>query len=213
MRLVATLLTIAIGCGASTRPAAAWHLTPPPRRTPADVFNQSESPVDEGPMAALAAARESASPGAQRVLDVTRDMLENETVVRGSCFTWVNAVFRRAGGRARAVFRASRAEPHAAPERLRAGDWVFFVNHAYGDVTHSAIFVGWIDRRARTALMVSYPGERRDAPGRFGEYELSGVYNLLRLDDALPTARRPHRSQRSFEPVQTGRGDTEIVDE
>jgi hypothetical protein len=60
---------------------------------------------------------------------------------------------------------------------------VFFINHSYNDVTHSAIFVAWVDERARVALMVSYPGGNRDAPGRFSDYELTNVYQLVRMRD------------------------------
>ncbi len=139
-------------------------------------------------MAALAAAAERASPCARRVLDATRAMLDEETIVRGSCYTWANAVYRRAGGRTQVAFRASRRTPYADASLLRPGDWVFFINHSFGDVTHSAIFVAWIDERARTALMVSYPGGNRADPGRFGEYELTNVYRLVRMVEESPTS-------------------------
>ena len=60
---------------------------------------------------------------------------------------------------------------------------MFFINHSFNNVTHSAIFVRWIDEATREAVMVSYPGGNRDAPGRFGQYELTNVYRLVRMDD------------------------------
>jgi hypothetical protein len=135
------------------------------------------------PMTALTRASAQASPGARRVLETVREMLDGAVITRGSCYTWVNAVFRRAGGAREAAFNGDRRTNWADASMLRPGDWVFFINHSYNDVTHSAIFVAWVNERAREALMVSYPGERRNAPGRFSTYELTNVYRLVRLRD------------------------------
>jgi hypothetical protein len=141
--------------------------------------------VTADPMATLGEAIEHASPGARRVLETTRAMLNEQTVVRGSCYSWTNAVYRRAGGRKQVAFHRNGREPFADSTLLRPGDWVFFINHSYGDVTHSAIFIAWINENTRDALMVSYAGGNRNSPGRFGEYELTNVYQLVRMGDEL----------------------------
>lgn len=90
--------------------------------------------------------------------------------------------------------------PFADASQLQPGDWVFFVNHAWGDDTHSAIFIGWVDRDARLAMMVSYAGGHRDEPGRFGEYDLSGVFRVVRMTDDPPppaSTARTHRRHRT----------------
>ena len=138
------------------------------------------APTDSPPEPALPAASE---PGL-RVLAMARRMMEAKTIIRGSCWDYANAVYRRAGfsGRARqTVFRGRRQRGPYAPARLfRAGDWLYFINHSYHDVQHSAIFVRWVDRRARVALMVTYRGARRAVPGVYDEYDLSHVYRVVR---------------------------------
>jgi hypothetical protein len=135
-----------------------------------------------------------AAPGAQRVLEVMRTMLDEGVVVRGSCNRWVEEVFRRAGGRRRTVYSAGRRAPFTDTALLRPGDWVQFINHSFGGVTHSAVFVGWTDATARIAMTVSHPGQNRAVPGRFRDYDLSNVYRVVRLDDAPPSP--PARARR-----------------
>jgi hypothetical protein len=122
-----------------------------------------------------------ATGGARRVLETSRAMIEREEVVRGTCFTWVNAVFRRAGGRFTTEFRGDRRGRYAPLDLLQPGDWIHFINQRYGNVTHSAIFIAWMDRANGVALTVSYPGERRIEPGRYRDYDLSRVYRIDRM--------------------------------
>ena len=194
------LALVGIGCATGpqtvavrrthTAPSAAWPESTTtvsytrPVELPSAAAVATPQSVWADPRATMVAAAERASPGGRRVLDTARTMIDEETVVRGSCYGWVNAVYRRAGGRSRVAFQGHRRTRFAEAAQVQPGDWVFFINHSFGDVTHSAIFVAWIDERARTALMVSYPGQNRDAPGRYGEYELSNVYQLVRMGDS-----------------------------
>ncbi|MFO0609248.1 MAG: hypothetical protein U0324_39150 [Polyangiales bacterium] len=197
--LLALLCLAAAGCGATqhdaltprasraaAEPRVVWEegatptmppppVAPPPAATPPDPWGD--------PMGALTRASQHASPGARRVLDAAKAMIDGGVVTRGSCFTWVNAVYRRAGGQRQTVFEGDRRTRWAEASQLRPGDWVFFINHSFGDVTHSAIFVAWVDEPRRVALMVSYPGGNRDAPGRFSDYALTNVYQLVRMRD------------------------------
>ncbi len=211
MRPIALLLAVALGCVTTSREATAWPRVPaqvvtvpgcdtcgvllapyrvtvpdePPAEPPAEPSAPPAAAPDE-PMGMLHAAIPQASPGPRRVLEVMRQMLDEGVVVRGSCNRWVEEVFRRAGGRARTVYSASRSASFTDTTRLRPGDWVHFINHSYGGGTHSAVFVGWTDEAHRTAMTASYPGENRDAPGRFRDYDLSNLYRIVRLDDAVP---------------------------
>lgn len=202
MRVATACLVVLLGFGAFGRSAHAWHITPAaqPAPSPATPLPMDEPAPPEVPLDPLAEAARRASPGGRRVLESARAMLASETVVRGSCYTWAREVYRRAGGRSRAVFAAGRGERWASPSRLQPGDWVSFINHSFNNVTHAAIFVGWVDERARVAMTVSYPGQNRDAPGRMGEYELTHVYRIVRMDDrpAAPPARA--RERRSARP-------------
>lgn len=136
-------------------------------------------------MAVLDQAAARAQPGARRVLETIHTMLEESVVVRGACNAWTNAVYHRAGGRAQTVFRGDRRASFTSTSMLEPGDRVAFINHSFGDVTHAAIFVAWINESTRIALMASYPGGNRNAPGRFSDYELSNVYEIVRMGDAL----------------------------
>ncbi|MFO0627708.1 MAG: hypothetical protein U0325_19020 [Polyangiales bacterium] len=202
MRPLAFVLSVVLGCVATSREATAWHRVPAPPPTTAPCAGcaalpppfQMTAPVAAPPVAAVPAAddpavmlREAipqAAPGARRVLAAMQTMLDEGVVVRGSCNRWVEEVFRRAGGRARTVYSAGRRAPFTDTALLRPGDWVQFINHAYEGVTHSAVFVGWTDPSARVGMTASYPGQNRDAPGRFRDYDLSNVYRVVRLDDA-----------------------------
>lgn len=148
--------------------AVAVQPTPPPRLTERDVLVQAE---------------QQAPAGARRVLSTARTLIDDEVVIRGTCYTWLSAVYRQAGGRFGTAFSGDRRGRYATPDQLQPGDWIHFINHSYGNVTHSAIFIAWTDRDARTALTVSYPGERREVPGRYREYELTSVYRIDRMRD------------------------------
>jgi hypothetical protein len=145
-------------------------------------------------LAALDAARGHAAPGARRVLDAAHAMIVGGAVVRGSCYTWLRAVYARATGAHRVVYVGRPRPRFTRFELLRPGDWVFFINHSYGNNTHSAMFVGWVDPRAHVALMASYVGGNRTAPGRFSTYSLTNVYQVVRMDDAV--APPPRAGQR-----------------
>lgn len=142
------------------------------------------------PSYAMRTAEMRAAPGAQRVLRAAQQMIDSDTIVRGSCYDWVEAVFARATGQRHAIRRGGPQHgPYAQTSDFQPGDWVMFVNESFGGDrthTHSGIFVGWIDESAHVAMMMSYPGGRRDEPGRFGSYDLSLAYRIERMDDALP---------------------------
>ncbi|MBL8681978.1 MAG: hypothetical protein JNK05_22615 [Myxococcales bacterium] len=141
---------------------------PPPRPTERDILLQAE---------------QQAPAGARRVLSTARTLIDDEVVIRGTCYTWLSAVYRQAGGRFGTVYSGDRRGRYATADQLQPGDWIHFINHSYNNVTHSAIFIAWTDRDARTALTVSYPGERREVPGRYREYELTSVYRVDRMRD------------------------------
>ena len=208
MRPIAFVLSVALGCVATSREATAWHRVPapiapsecascatlpPPFRITAPAPAAEPAAVPDDPMTMLRAAIPHAAPGAQRVLEVMRTMLDEGVVVRGSCNRWVEEVFRRAGGRARTVYSAGRRAPFTDTALLRPGDWVQFINHSFGGVTHSAVFVGWTDASARIGMTASHPGQNRAVPGRFRDYDLSNIYRVVRLDDAPATARARRR--------------------
>jgi hypothetical protein len=128
------------------------------------------------------AAREP-SPAARRVLRVAERMIRRRVVVRGSCYGYIDTVYRRArvGARER-VFAGPREGPYADPSLFDPGDWLFLVSRPDLDpiVTHSAIFVGWEDRERALARVISYPGGNQRRPGHYTTYDLSRVYQVSR---------------------------------
>jgi hypothetical protein len=152
------------------------------------------------PAYAMARAEQHGTPGGDRVLSAARTMIDEGAIVRGSCYDWVDAVFTRASGHRHDAFHGSIAHgPYAQVQDFQPGDWVLFVHSEYeGEAqTHSAIFVGWADESARVAVMMSYPGQRRDEPGRYGTYVLTRAYRIIRLSDEPAAPSRPHRAHAS----------------
>lgn len=107
--------------------------------------------------------------------------LEERLIVRGSCWDYINEVFRRAGYSAQreTVFQSKETGPYATLFDIAPGDWLYHVNYSYGTV-HSGIFVYWEDEERMIGTTLSYGGEHRNAPGRYRTYDLSGVYQVIR---------------------------------
>ncbi len=57
---------------------------------------------------------------------------------------------------------------------------VYYLNHSYANIEHSAIFVDWLNRHQKNALMLSYAGQNRRTPAQLLPYDLSHVYRIER---------------------------------
>jgi len=134
-------------------------------------------------------AENSALEDARKVLEAGRTMtLTNKEILPGSCWDYANAVYNRAGfswGKREEVFKSVKAGPFASVSTIKNGDWLYYINHSYGDIEHSAIFVDWIDVENKLALMLSYGGEKRHEPARYMAYDLSNVYGITRANSKL----------------------------
>ncbi|MCI5211286.1 MAG: hypothetical protein D3910_21440, partial [Candidatus Electrothrix sp. ATG2] len=71
-------------------------------------------------------------------------------------------------------------EQYADKKLIRPGDWLFYINHAYREIRHSALFIEWINYEKQTGLMLSYGGEGRGEAARYRAYDLSHVYTIIR---------------------------------
>jgi hypothetical protein len=117
------------------------------------------------------------------VLQTAIEMIEKEIVVVGACWDYINEVYNRAGFRIedrKTVWSGSKDGPYADPSLLVPGDWIKYKNLPYREISHSAIFVEWIDFERRSALTVEYIGRDREVPGWFREADLTKVYGILR---------------------------------
>jgi len=134
----------------------------------------------------LDAESQSTEPG-RKILATGRKMtLEQQEIVRGSCWDYANAVYDRTGypnskTSRQTVFKGTKSKgPYADAGLIRPGDWLYYINHSYNDVEHSAIFVKWLDETKRIGLMLSYGGEKRREPARYLPYDLTHVYQIMR---------------------------------
>lgn len=109
--------------------------------------------------------------------------VETKDIVRGSCWDFINLVYKKAGyssGERKTVFKGKKSGKFANPSILEPGDWIYHVNYSYHNVGHSAIFVCWKDYNKKEAITLSYVGGNKARPGKFGVYDLRGVYNVMR---------------------------------
>lgn len=166
--------------------------------------------------AASKKAEKAATEYGRKVLETGRVMtLVNAEVIPGGCWDYANAVYDRAGfssGKRETVYKAAKAGPYADLSQVKGGDWLYYVNHSYGGIEHSAIFVDWIDVDQKIGLMLSYGGENRRQPARYLPYDLSSVYGITRPNSQLggtttakktTTAAVDGRNQKSIDGQKT----------
>ncbi|WP_227679871.1 hypothetical protein [Psychrobacter frigidicola] len=138
--------------------------------------------VDSEYLPLLSSAEAYSTPAARDVMSTARAMSLNErTIIQGGCWDYLNAVFNRAGVTKNTVHKGAYGEgPYASSNEIEIGDWLYYINHGYNDIEHSGLFVGWVDERAKQALILSYAGENRQEPARYRVYDLSHVYQIMR---------------------------------
>ena len=163
---------------------SAYHHAPVafPQLAPTPAFLQSYDNLKPEHASVVLASEAMATPAAQKVLRQVRMMaLDQRTILPGGCWDYLNAAFQRAGIDRVTVFEGSyRSGPYADSESLRSGDWLYYINHGYNDIEHSGLFIGWVDKPSRQALILSYAGESRHEPARYKVYDLSHVYQIMR---------------------------------
>lgn len=138
--------------------------------------------VDSEYLPLLSSAETQSSMAAREVVSTARKMALNErTIIKGGCWDYLNAVFNRAGVSRNTIHKGTYAQgPYASSSEIEAGDWLYYINHGYNGIEHSGLFVGWVDERAKQALILSYAGENRREPARYRVYDLSNVYQIMR---------------------------------
>ncbi|MBY0412618.1 MAG: hypothetical protein K2Q18_00560 [Bdellovibrionales bacterium] len=127
----------------------------------------------------------SAAPSGKKVLETSKNMIDDQSIVIGGCWHYINAVYNYSGfdGKKRkTIFKSKFKGPYAETSLIEAGDWLYFVNHTFNDIEHSAIFIAWIDQDKKEALMVNYVGGNRKTPGTFKRFILDSVYNIIRAE-------------------------------
>jgi hypothetical protein len=128
-----------------------------------------------------------ATPSGKKVLSIGRTMVYDEKkIVKGSCWDYIHEVYNRAGypiADRKTVFKSKKKGPYADIDMIQPGDWLYYINHSYHGVEHSGIFVYWKDKKNKIGVTLSYGGQNRNEPGRYKEYDLRSVYNIMRPND------------------------------
>jgi hypothetical protein len=126
-------------------------------------------------------------------------MIELGKIVKGSCYDYIDAVFKEAGHddwRTREkVYRKPKKGPYVNLDLVKAGDWLWVVSSRHGSRirTHSVLFVAWENRRRGIAHVVSHPGQGRAIGGRFQTYDVSETYNITRPSKERQVGYRQNR--------------------
>ena len=148
----------------------------------ANEFFSVATAVDYQPL--LTQAEQTASSEGKMILEMADKMLADKTVVVGSCWDYANEVYERAGfpeTKQKDIFEGEQLQgPYAAADMIQPGDLLTYINHSFGNVDHSAIFVAWTDVTKLQALMVSYAGQDQAVPARLKVYDLSNVFSIIR---------------------------------
>lgn len=134
----------------------------------------------------LSYAEDHSTEHGKRILLTSRDMISNQEVFVGGCWDYINEVYNRAGypsKRRETAYKSKYKGPYVKSDNIQTGDWLYFVNHSYRDIEHSAIFVAWIDRDTKEALMVNYVGGNKKQPATYKRFILDKVYNIFRARD------------------------------
>lgn len=128
-------------------------------------------------------AEDDATTEGRKILEATRIMINDKEIVLGSCWDFINAAYNRAGFTSKfrqTAFKSKQQGPYADISEFQPGDWLYFINHSFGDIEHSSIFVAWTDKEKKIALMISYAGGNQAKPARYKTYDLRSVYNIIR---------------------------------
>ncbi len=129
------------------------------------------------------AAEQRADEHAKAVLETGRSMvLEEKAILPGTCWTWVNECYNRAGfeSERHIAFRSKKWGPYVNVDEIKPGDWLYFVNHSYRNMEHSGIFVYWVDKEKKIGVTLCYRGLNKEEPGRYRKYYLKDVYYITR---------------------------------
>lgn len=131
-------------------------------------------------------AEANSSVSGRKILEASRSMISNQDIVVGGCWDYINTVYNRAGystNQRATVFKSKLKGPYVKADPIEPGDWLYFVNHSYGDIEHSAIFVAWTDEEKKIALTVSYVGGDHRKPAAYKKFDIGHIYNIIRPQD------------------------------
>ena len=128
-------------------------------------------------------AEASASSSGKKILETSRTMIANQDIIIGGCWDFVHEAFNRAGfpsGQRATIYSTKLRGPYADSVLIEPGDWLYYVNHSFGQIEHSGVFVAWTNMAKKEALIMSYKGGNNANPARYKKYLVKDVYNIIR---------------------------------
>lgn len=162
-----------------------FAMRPPefPSLIPSDIDSFDKSSRIENIDEILNQAEDDAPISGRKILETSRLMITNQEIILGSCWDYINAVYNRTGypsNQRATIFKSKLQGPYVPVDKIQGGDWLYYINHSYGGVEHSGVFVAWTNKAKNEALIMSYPGGNQAKPARYKKYDLSNVYNIIR---------------------------------
>ncbi len=119
-----------------------------------------------------------------KIVKRVEKMIKENVIIAGSCWDYIHEVYNREGypiSKRITIHKGTKnSGPYVDMDTIKAGDWLYFINHSYGDVEHSGIFIKWINKKKNIAKLMSYGGQNRNKPGRYKEYDIEHTYNIMR---------------------------------
>ncbi len=117
----------------------------------------------------------------KKILQTSLNMVKSKTVVKGSCWDYINRVYKNSNvAKKITILKSKKSGPYAKMAQIQSGDWIYHINHSYKNVGHSGLFIAWVDKNSSKALMLSYAGEGKSTPARFRVYDIDKTYNIIR---------------------------------
>ncbi len=142
----------------------------------------SSKPKDDSRISKIKKAEKEADVAGKSILETGRQMaFKEKVIIKGSCWNWVNECFKRAGyGTNKHIpFKSKKNGPYVDIDKIKPGDWIYYINYSYNKIEHSGIFIYWVDKKKKIGVTLSYGGEHIKEPGRYREYLLKDVYYIL----------------------------------
>jgi hypothetical protein len=118
-----------------------------------------------------------------RVVKKGMEMVMSDYKISGSCWTFVNKLYELSGissANRKVIYKAKKGSLIQDPSLIQPGDWIYHINYSFHNVEHSAVFICWKDYDKKLALTLSHVGQSKYAAGKYGVYDLKGVYHIMR---------------------------------
>ena len=118
-----------------------------------------------------------------KIVQKGMELVMNDYKISGSCWTFVNKLYDLAGvgsSNRQVIYKAKKGSLIQDPSLIQPGDWIYHINYSFHNVEHSAVFICWKDYDKKLALTLSHVGQNKHASGKYGVYDLKGVYHIMR---------------------------------